>query len=38
MSEAMRSMAKGRFRWRVGAVEASTLERVEQRLRVLLEL
>ena len=38
MSEAVRSMAKGRFRRRVGAVEASTLERVEQRLRVLLEL
>jgi mRNA-degrading endonuclease toxin of MazEF toxin-antitoxin module len=38
MSEAVRSMAKRRSRRRVGAVEASTLERVEQRLRVLLEL
>ena len=38
MSEAVRSMAKGRSRRRVGAIEAGTMDRVEERLRILLEL
>ena len=38
MSEAVRSMAKERFRRRVGTVEGITLERVEERLRILLDL
>jgi mRNA interferase MazF len=38
MSEAVRSMAKGRFRRRVGAIEAGTMDRVEERLRILLDV
>jgi mRNA-degrading endonuclease toxin of MazEF toxin-antitoxin module len=31
-------MAKGRFRRRVGAIEAGTMDRVEERLRILLDV